>query len=395
MVVATGPRKPEVSPGSAGKQTGDQAVSPIVPFLDLKRQFAGIREEVLTAVTRVLESQQFILGAEVEALEHELAAYVGAKYAIACASGTDALLLALMAVGLMPGDEVITVPFTFVATAACVARLNAKPVFVDILPGTYNLDPASLEKAIGPRTKAIIPVHLFGLAAEMESISDIAKRHGVPVIEDAAQAIGCHYQGRAVGTLAAMGCFSFFPTKNLGGAGDGGFITTDDPALADKLRVLRVHGSRTKYEYELLGINSRLDALQAAILRVKLQHLDEWTAARQRNAEQYRALFAEYGLQRLVSLPAVPTKGTHVYNQFVIRTVQRDELREHLRRAGFPTEIYYPAPLHLQPSFAYLGHKEGDFPETESACREVLALPIFPELTHGQQRMIVGAIADF
>jgi dTDP-4-amino-4,6-dideoxygalactose transaminase len=394
MAATTGTTNLEPKAGSSSKPAGRHA-SPVVPFLDLTTQFSGIRDEVLAAVTRVLDSQQFILGSEVTALENELAAYFGVKHAIACASGSDALLLSLMALDLKPGDEVITVPFTFVATAACVARLKARTVFADILPGTYNIDPVSLEKAITPRTKAIIPVHLFGLAADMDAISRIAERRGIPVIEDAAQAIGCHYKGRSVGTLASMGCFSFFPSKNLGGAGDGGLITTDDTALADKLKVLRVHGSRKKYEHELVGVNSRLDALQAAILRVKLPHLNEWTAARQRNADQYRALFKEQGLDRLVSLPAAPTDGTHVYNQFVIRLPQRDHLREHLRNEGFPTEIYYPSPLHVQPMFADLGYKEGDFPQTESACREVLALPIFPELTKDQQRMVVAAIADF
>jgi dTDP-4-amino-4,6-dideoxygalactose transaminase len=300
-----------------------------------------------------------------------------------------------MALGIGAGDEVITPPFTFVATVGSIARLGARPVFVDIRPDTFNLDPERLRDAITSRTKAVMPVHLFGLSADMDEILQICTPRNLPVIEDAAQSIGAAYKGKAVGSLGTMGCFSFFPSKNLGGAGDGGLVTTNDPKLADLLRVARVHGSRKKYQYELVGMNSRLDALQAAILRVKLRYLDDWTNARQRNAERYGQLFSEMGLDKLVGLSSIPPGRRHVYNQFVIRTGRRDELREHLKREGIPTEIYYPYPLHLEPAFAYLGHHPGDFPITEAACKEVLALPVFPTLTEAQQRRVVTAIAQF
>jgi len=366
-----------------------------VAFLDLKAQFAPIRDEMLSAVVRVLESQQFIMGSEVAALEIEIAEFVRCKFAVSCASGSDALLLALMAYGVGPGDEVVTTPFTFVATAGSIARLGARPVFVDIDPATYNLDPGKLESAITSRTRAVIPVHLFGLSAEMSAIQEISNRHKLPVIEDAAQAIGAEYKGKQVGSLGSVGCFSFFPSKNLGGAGDGGMMVTDDPELADRLRILRLHGSRKKYHYDLLGMNSRLDALQAAILRVKLRHLPAWTAARQRNAERYRILFSEYGLMDSIAQPSVPASCTHVYNQLVIRVGHRDELKATLQKEGIPTEIYYPSPLHLQPAFAYLSYHEGDFPRAESASEEVLALPIYPEFTEEHQRLVVEAIANF
>ena len=366
-----------------------------VAFLDLRAQFAPIRDEVLSVVARVLESQQFIMGSEVAALEGEIAKFVGCEFALGCASGSDALLLALMAYGVGPGDEVVTTPFTFVATAGSIARLGARPVFVDIDPVTYNLDPAKFESAITPRTRAVIPVHLFGLPAEMCSIQEISNRHNLPVIEDAAQAIGAEYKGKQVGSLGSVGCFSFFPSKNLGGAGDGGMVVADDPDLADRLRILRLHGSRKKYQYELLGMNSRLDTLQAAILRVKLRHLPAWTAARQRNAEHYRNLFSEYGLMDSIAPPFVPASCTHVYNQFVIRVQHRDELKAALRKEGIPTEIYYPSPLHLQPAFAYLSYQEGEFPRAELASQEVLALPIYPEFTEEHQRLVVEAISNF
>ncbi|MCU1285415.1 MAG: degT [Acidobacteriales bacterium] len=364
-------------------------------FLDLKSQFADIRDDVLSAVHRVLESQHFILGKEVEALEEEIAQLTASTFAIGCASGSDALLLALMALGVGPGSEVITTPFTFVATAGSIARLQAKPVFVDIDPETYDLDLEQLASAITPNTKAIIPVHLFGLPSDMSTILTIAAAQNVTVIEDAAQAIGARFQGRAVGSIGAMGCFSFFPSKNLGGAGDGGMITTSDPDFAKRLKILRVHGSIQKYHYELLGMNSRLDALQAAILRVKLQRLEDWTRRRQGNADRYRAFFAELGLENWITVPAHPEDRTHVYNQFVIRIQRRDELRSFLRKAGIPTEIYYPLPLHLQPAFSYLGYKNGELPKAEAASREVLALPIFPELTSDQQWMVVEHIKQF
>jgi dTDP-4-amino-4,6-dideoxygalactose transaminase len=366
-----------------------------MPFLDLKAQYAGIRGEILEAVTRVLESQHFIMGPEVAAFEKEVSALTDCSNAVGCASGTDALILALLALEIGRGDEVITSPFTFVASAGSVARVGAKPVFVDIDPDTFNISPRAIENAITSRTKAILPVHLFGLSADMDAIIAIAAGHGIAVIEDAAQAIGARYEGRAVGSMGVMGCFSFFPSKNLGGAGDGGLVTTQDTLLAERLRLLRVHGGRKKYDYELLGMNSRLDALQAAILRVKLRHLEQWTTRRRRNAEQYRELFHEFRLESMIQSPVTRLGYTHVYNQFTIRTRERDALREHLQSRGIPTEIYYPKPLHLQKAFAYLGHKMGDFPESETAGLEVLSLPIFPELTEEQQRSVVAAIADF
>jgi dTDP-4-amino-4,6-dideoxygalactose transaminase len=374
---------------------GDAVAQPF-DFLDLKAQFATIREEVMDAVTKVMESQVFILGAEVRLLEEEIAAMLGAKHAVACASGSDALILAMMAQGIEAGDEVITTPFTFVATGGSIARVGAKPVFVDIDPRTFNIDPEQIAAAISPRTRAIMPVHLFGRAAELASIMKLATAHGLAVIEDAAQAIGTTYQGKCVGTQGTFGCFSFFPSKNLGGAGDGGMITTEDAALAEKLRLLRVHGSRKKYHHDILGTNSRLDALQAAILRVKLRHLEGWTEARAARAERYRELFTESGLSDTVRAPAAPPENSrHVYNQFSIRCPERDALREYLRMAGIPTEIYYPLPLHLQAAFRYLGHANGDFPHAESVSQDVLALPVYPELSGARQRSVVEAIARF
>jgi dTDP-4-amino-4,6-dideoxygalactose transaminase len=364
-------------------------------FLDLRQQFATIREEVMAAVIRVFESQQFIMGPEVSCFEEEIVLLTGCRFAISCASGSDALLLALMALGVGPGDEVVTTPFTFVATAGSIARLGARPIFVDIDPETFNLDPDRLEKAITSRTKAIIPVHLFGLPAEMERIVEIAERHGTAIIEDAAQAIGARCGEQLVGSFGAISCFSFFPSKNLGGAGDGGLISTNDALLADRLRVLRVHGARQKYQYELLGINSRLDSLQAAVLRVKLRFLDAWTAARKRNADHYRKLFSACGNSLPVQLPLHPKHCFHVYNQFTIRARRRDALREYLRQNGIPTEIYYPVPLHLQPAFANLGYRVGDLPESEETCGSVLSLPIFPEITADQQETVVSSIEEF
>ncbi len=366
-----------------------------MPFLDLKAQFASIRNETLEAVTRVMESQHFILGPEVEAFEKEVSVLTGCSHAIGCASGSDALILALLALEIGRGDEVITTPFTFVASAGSIARVGAKPVFVDIDPETFNISAKAIEKAITSRTKAIMPVHLFGLSADMNEINQIAAEHRIPVIEDAAQAIGARHEGHAAGSMGVMGCFSFFPSKNLGGAGDGGLVTTHDETLADRLRLLRVHGARKKYEYELLGMNSRLDALQAAILRVKLRHVEQWTRGRKMNAERYRELFHEFRLEAMVKAPVTPAGRTHVYNQFTIRVSERDALRQHLQSRGIPTEIYYPKPLHLHKAFGYLGHKQGDFPASEAAGSEVLSLPIFPELTEEQQRSVVAAIADF
>jgi dTDP-4-amino-4,6-dideoxygalactose transaminase len=364
-------------------------------FLDLQTQYSRIKGEVLEAVTRVLDKQHFILGKEVSSLESEIAQLIGARFGVGCGSGSDALMLALMAVNVGSGDEVITTPFTFVATAGSIARLGALPVFVDIDPETFNLDWRQLEAAIRRRTKAIIPVHLFGLSAEMSKIMEISRAHGVPVIEDAAQAIGARYKDQYLGNIGECGCFSFFPSKNLGGAGDGGMVTTNAPELADRLSILRAHGSRRKYYYEVLGVNSRLDALQAAILRVKLNHLAKWTEGRRCNAHRYRRLFSEAGLNGYVALPAEPTGTLHAYNQFSIRVPQRDRLREHLHQRGIPTEIYYPLPLHLQSAFSYLGYRKGSFPEAESASRQVLALPIFAELKEEQQKAVVTAISEF
>jgi dTDP-4-amino-4,6-dideoxygalactose transaminase len=366
-----------------------------LPFLDLQAQYAGIRDEVLVAVTRTLESQHFILGPEVQAFEKEISALTECSYAIGCASGSDALILALLALDIGRGDEVITTPFTFFASAGSIARVGATPVFADIDPETYNIDPQAIKRAITPRTKAIMPVHLFGLAANMDAMVEVADAAGIPVLEDAAQAICARCENRAVGSLGLMGCFSFFPSKNLGGAGDGGMITTNDRGIADKLQVLRVHGARNKYEYELLGMNSRLDALQAAILRVKLRHLGRWADARRNNAARYVNLFREFGLQSQAVLPVTPDRMLHVYNQFTVRVKDRDAVREYLRGRGVPTEIYYPKPLHLQKAFAFLGHKAGDFPFSESASAQVLSLPIYPEVTEEQQRFIVAAFADF
>ncbi len=368
---------------------------PLCPFLDLGAQFNTIKDEIMQAVARVMESQRFILGPEVQALEREVAAYVGTRAAIGCASGSDALLLALMALGVGPGDEVVTTPFTFVATIGSIARLRATPVLVDIEPETFNIDPSLLQKAITSRTRALMPVHLFGLMADMDPILEIGKTHGAAVIEDAAQAIGSKYKSHQAGSMGAIGCFSFFPSKNLGGAGDGGMMTTNDPMLADRLRVLRTHGSRSRYSYELIGVNSRLDALQAAVLRVKLPLLDGWAEGRRLNAERYRRLFKEFGLNQHVTIPSSPEGCYHVYNQFTIRTPERDELRDFLRRRGIPTEVYYPSPLHLQPAFEYLGYKAGQLPRAEAASREVVSLPIYPELKEQHQIAIVEAIAAF
>lgn len=380
--------------GAAPIPATTSPVKPAFPFLDLKAQYRTIKPEIDQAIQRVMDSQQFILGPEVEALEKEVAAYTGTQHAVACASGSDALLLALMALDIGPDDEVITTPFTFVATAGSIARLRARPVFVDIDPVTYNLDPVRLEHAITARTRAIIPVHLFGMAADMDAIMEVAQRRGIAVIEDAAQAIGATYAGRRLGSIGLCGCFSFFPSKNLGGAGDGGMLTTSDPAFADRLRVLHLHGGRSKYEYEVIGMNSRLDALQAAVLRVKLRHLDSWAAGRQRVAARYGELFRSRGLDRVIAWPRLAPKCNHVYNQYVIRSARRDELRAHLLARGVPSEIYYPYPLHLQPAFAYLGRRAGDLPNAEGASREVLALPVFPEISPEHQESVVEAVAS-
>jgi dTDP-4-amino-4,6-dideoxygalactose transaminase len=372
------------------------AEPPRFDYLDLKAQYATIRGEIAEAITRVMESQHFILGPEVEQFEKEIATYLGAKYAVSCASGSDALVLAMLASGIGPGDEVITSPFTFVATGGSIARTGATPVYVDIDPESFNISTSAIEAAITPHTRGIMPVHLFGLSAEMDEILVIAKKHSLLVFEDAAQAISARYHGKSVGTLGTLGCFSFFPSKNLGGAGDGGLVATEDSGFADKLRMLRVHGSKTKYHHEILGTNSRLDSLQAAILRVKLGHLDQWTRQRQLRADGYRTLFASLDLRHAIQIPTAPSNDFyHVYNQFTIRCAHRDALKEHLRSAGVPTEIYYPLPLHLQPAFSYLGYSEGQLPFSEAASQQVLSLPVYPELTEAQQRRVVLSIADF
>jgi dTDP-4-amino-4,6-dideoxygalactose transaminase len=345
----------------------------------------------------VLNSQQFIQGPEVRELERELAVYCHCEYAIGCASGSDALLLALMACGVGPGDEVITSPFSFFATVGSVVRLGAKPVFVDIDPETFNLTTKNLECAVTARTKAIMPVHLFGLCADMDPIDELAARLDIPVIEDAAQAIGAEYRGRRAGNLGKIGCFSFYPSKNLGGAGDGGLLTTNDPEVAQMLQTLRSHGAKQKYYHEFVGINSRLDSLQAAILRVKLPHLDRWADARRANAQKYRELFSavESTSDRTVGLPFEPTNSRHVYNQFVIRLRDRDALRAYLQDRGIGTEVYYPVPLHLQNCFKDLGYSQGDFPEAERAAREALSIPVYPELDEAAQKYVVDNIASF
>ena len=352
-----------------------------IPLLDLQAQHRQIREEVLAVVTRVIDSQKFILGEEVKKLEEEIAPYSGTKFAIGCASGSDALLLALMALDCGPGHEVVTSPFTFFATGGAIARTGATPVFVDIDPNTFNLDPNLLEDALKKRAnvRAIMPVHLFGQCADMDPLMALAQSRGIPVIEDAAQAIGSEYKGRRAGSIGDMGCLSFFPSKNLGAYGDGGMVTTNDEGLARKLAALRVHGGVRKYYHEWVGINSRLDALQAAVLRVKFQYLDSWTQGRQRNADLYRKMLAE--LQVPVVVPqAAPFTTRHIYNQFTIRCGQRDALQAYLKQNGIGTEIYYPLPLHLQKCFENLGYRAGDLPLSEQVAAEALSVPIYPEL---------------
>jgi dTDP-4-amino-4,6-dideoxygalactose transaminase len=397
-----------------------------VPLLDLKAQYAPIREEIRAAIDRVADSQHFILGPEVEALEREVAAYSQCEFGIGVSSGTDALLVALMAINLKPGDEVITTPYTFFATAGAIARLNARPVFVDCDPLTYNIDPARIEAAITERTRAIIPVHLYGQMADMNPIMEVARRHELYVIEDAAQAIGSEYEGRRAGSIADLTCFSFFPSKNLGGFGDAGMVTTNSSEMARQVRLLRNHGYAPKYYNKVVGGNFRLDAIQAAVLRVKLKYLDDWTEKRQQNAALYRRLFAEAELSiqpqfvglnnsgavdapdgeagsRLndlndlsgVVLPFEAPNMRHIYNQFIIRCGRRDELLSHLKERQIGTEIYYPVPMHVQECFAELGYRVGDFPASERAAQETLALPIYPELTESMIGTVVGAIADF
>jgi dTDP-4-amino-4,6-dideoxygalactose transaminase len=364
----------------------------MIPLLDLKAQYATIRSEVREAMDRVVESQQFILGPEVEALEDEIAKYSQCRHAVGVSSGTDALLVALMAIGIKPGDEVITTPYSFFATAGSIARLGATPVFADIEPRTFNIDPRGIEAKITQRTRAIMPVHLFGQMAGMDTLCDIARTHDIPVIEDAAQAIGAEDHGRRAGSLGLIGCFSFFPSKNLGGFGDGGMVTTNDETVAENMRRLRSHGFRTKYYNEVLGGNFRLDEIQAAVLRVKLKHLETWTEARRRNAALYRTAFAD---SDRVQLPFENPDSRHIYNQFVIRSKKRDGLMAHLKESGISSEVYYPLPLHLLECFKYLQLAAGTFPQSETAAKESLALPIYPELTADQIRTVASTVLEY
>jgi dTDP-4-amino-4,6-dideoxygalactose transaminase len=390
-----------------------------VPLLDLQGQYAPLRADLLAAITRVCDSQRFIGGPEVDGLERELAEYVGVRHAIGVSSGTDALLVAMMALGIGPGDEVVTSTFSFFATAGCIVRLGATPRLVDIDPVTFNIDPAAAAAAFTSKTRAVIPVHLYGLCADMDPILDAARRAGIAVIEDAAQAIGATYRRRQAGSMGTIGCFSFFPSKNLGAFGDGGFVTTNDDALAHEMRLLRNHGAEPsasapaesttgygetsptphrgvggKYLHKRVGGNFRLDALQAAVLRVKLPHLAEWSAMRRRNAERYRQLFTDAGLTDAVVLPTWPADREHIFNQYAIRVRGRDTLRARLEAAGIGTEIYYPVPFHLQECFASLGYQAGAFRRAEAAAAEMLALPIYGELTEAQQRLVVDAIGN-
>lgn len=363
-----------------------------VPLLDLKAQYQTIKEEVKAAIDDVLESQYFILGPKTKSLEEKIAEYSNCKHAIGVASGSDALLVSLMALDINPGDEVITTPYTFFATGGSISRLGAKPVFVDIDIRTYNINPELIEAQITPKTKAIIPVHLFGQCAEMDMIMEIANRHGIPVIEDAAQSIGAIYKEKKAGSIGMLGCFSFFPSKNLGGYGDGGMIVTNDDKLADRIRLLRVHGSRPKYFHSVIGLNSRLDALQSAVLEVKLSHLDKWSAGRRANAEFYNDKFKDVPA---IVTPYIEPYNVSIYNQYVIRVPERDALMQHLKDNNIGCEVYYPLSLHMQECFADLGYKEGSFPLSEKAAKESVAIPVYPELTIEQKDYIAKMVIDF
>jgi dTDP-4-amino-4,6-dideoxygalactose transaminase len=365
-----------------------------VNLLDLQGQYRPLREQVLAAIARVCDSQRFIGGPEVEGFEREIAEYLGVAHAVGLSSGTDALLVALMALGVGPGDEVITPTFSFFATAGAVSRLGATPKLVDIDPRTCNIAVMGAIAAITDRTRAIVPVHLYGQCAWMEPLVEEAGARGIAVIEDAAQAIGATYKGRQAGSIGKAGCFSFFPSKNLGAFGDAGLLTTNDGALAHEVRLLRNHGADPKYVHKRIGGNFRLDALQAAVLRVKLPHLEGWTARRRENADRYDRLFRESPAADRVTLPARDPDCRHIFNQYVIRVKSRDAVRARLAAAGIGTEIYYPVPFHLQECFASLGHRPGDFPAAEAAAAETLALPIYSELTEDQQREVVAAVAD-
>ncbi|MDO8094036.1 MAG: DegT/DnrJ/EryC1/StrS family aminotransferase [Candidatus Brocadiales bacterium] len=372
-----------------------------VPLLDLKTQYKDLRDEIRAAIDEVCDSQQFILGSKVKAFEQLIALYSHTKHAVGVSSGTDALLVSLMALDVKPEEEIITPTYSFFSTAGVIARLGAKPVFVDIDPLTYNINPSLIEKLITKRTKAIMPVHLYGQCCDMTPILDTAYRHSLFVIEDAAQAIGARYKNeRVTGSMGDMGCFSFFPSKNLGAFGDAGMVVTNNSELASKIEILRTHGSNPKYYHNVVGGNFRLDALQAAILHVKLKYLDKWTLKRQKNAETYNKLFTDAGLTGKglgspVGLPYTATGNRHIFNQYVIRAIDRNNLQGFLKANGIGTEVYYPLPLHLQECFSNLGYKEGDFPESEKAAKETLALPIYPELTHEQQEYVVNKLKEF
>jgi dTDP-4-amino-4,6-dideoxygalactose transaminase len=383
-----------------------------VPLLDLRFQYASLKKELDEALIRVAESQHFILGPEVETLEKNLSSYLGCKYAIGVSSGTDALLVALMAIDIKPGDEVILPTFSFFATAGVVARMNAVPIFADIDPVTFNIDPEDIERKITKKTKAIMPVHLYGQGSAMDSIMEIAERHSLKVIEDAAQAIGAHYgDGKRVGTIGDIGCYSFFPSKNLGGFGDGGLVVSNDDALGERLKMMRVHGGKPKYYHKVIGGNFRLDAIQAAVLNVKFPYLDGWSEKRRENAAFYTKLFIEAGLSEKEGAAAFDKKNPvllpkaiyaesghknhHIYNQYIIRVERRDELRQHLSKNEIGTEIYYPVPFHRQECFAYLNCKDADYPNSNFAAEHSLALPIYPELTRDQIKFVTDSIGEF
>lgn len=365
-----------------------------VPMLDLSEQYQELRTEVLEVLDQVMGSSRFILGDNVKKLEEDVAKYSNVAYGIGCGNGSDAIHIALQAMGVGPGDEVITTAFTFFATGGAIVRAGAKPVYVDIDPVTFNIDPEKIEDAITENTKAIIPVHLYGQMADMERISEIAKKHNLGVVEDAAQAIGAKHNGKSVGELGSAATYSFFPTKNLGAYGDGGMIVTDDADIAEKSSVIRVHGSKPKYYHHVLGYNSRLDELQAAVLNVKFPHLDRWSDLRREKASTYTSLLKEK-LGDLVVTPVEKEGNHHVFHQYTLRVENRDELQNYLKEQGVSTMVYYPLPLHVQPVFADLGYKEGDLPETEKAAREAISLPMFPELKTEQQEYVVAKIAEF
>lgn len=359
-----------------------------VAFLDLKRQYASIKEEVDQAVFGVLAHAKFIMGPEVKVFEEQVARYCGVKSAVGVASGTDALLLSLRACGVEAGDEVITSGFTFFATAGVISRLGATPVYVDIDPHTYNIDPSRIEEKITAKTKAIMPVHLYGQCADMDSIMQVANAHNLKVVEDAAQAIGAKYKGKRAGSLGHFGCFSFFPSKNLGAAGDGGMIVTGDPSMDELLRMLRVHGAKPKYYHSIVGYNSRLDTLQAALLSVKLKYLDGWTQKRREHAEAYNRAFEDSN----IITPKEETFNYHIYHQYTIAVKSRDKLREILKEKQIGHDVYYPVPLHLQECYKHLGYKQGDLPVTEQKTQEVISIPIYPELTAEEQNYVIDTV---